>query len=398
MRLIEQKDLDEVRPGVWRVRRFLRYDKSSGKAIKPSATFKAVSASQALEYANEWWERQLQAAGMGSGTRLGQLLHNRIDMLARLGAIEQATAKAYHGKVALYIDPSIGAMDASAVRPVDINDLYAHLLERGGEDGTGLSANTVRVIHAILKGSYRELVAAGLVDHSPMDSATPPPRTNPVTRSFNSRELAAVEGRLLASMADPSTGERAWRERTYAFASYLALNTGMREGEAAAVTPDDVRRGDTPSLWVGASVSEASGCARIVHKPKGGKGRSISVSNAVIEAIDSHLAWQEAYISAKNRNLAPLCCTRTRDVIRPSALSRWFSSLCRSLEIDGATFHTLRHTHATVLIGQGVDLKTVSERLGHARTSTTTDIYAHVIPGRDKAAALAFEKAKGGLY
>ena len=60
---------------------------------------------------------------------------------------------------------------------------------------------------------------------------------------------------------------------------------------------------------------------------------------------------------------------------------------------EGFTFHDWRHTHATWLLTHGVDLKTVSERLGHADEATTLRIYAHVLPGRDAYAASIFEQA-----
>ena len=58
----------------------------------------------------------------------------------------------------------------------------------------------------------------------------------------------------------------------------------------------------------------------------------------------------------------------------------------------GTSFHTLRHTHATMLIANGADMRTVQERLGHANVATTLGLYAHVVPGRDQAAAAAFDE------
>jgi len=49
--------------------------------------------------------------------------------------------------------------------------------------------------------------------------------------------------------------------------------------------------------------------------------------------------------------------------------------------------HDLRHTQASLLIEAGEDIVTVSRRLGHARVSTTLDIYSHLMPGKDRAAA-----------
>jgi len=54
------------------------------------------------------------------------------------------------------------------------------------------------------------------------------------------------------------------------------------------------------------------------------------------------------------------------------------------------TFHTLRHTHASLLLGTGEQLSVVQERLGHERASTTSDIYAHVLPNRQEKSAKLF--------
>jgi integrase len=54
-------------------------------------------------------------------------------------------------------------------------------------------------------------------------------------------------------------------------------------------------------------------------------------------------------------------------------------------------FHSLRHTHASMLIASGVDILAVSRRLGHSRASTTLDVYGHVLDGGDDAAAKAIE-------
>ena len=58
------------------------------------------------------------------------------------------------------------------------------------------------------------------------------------------------------------------------------------------------------------------------------------------------------------------------------------------------TFHSLRHTHASWLIANGCDLKTLSERMGHADEATTLRIYGHLMPGRDAVAAQLFSEAK----
>lgn len=86
--------------------------------------------------------------------------------------------------------------------------------------------------------------------------------------------------------------------------------------------------------------------------------------------------------------------TMTGEWMRPSTLSREFSKIRKKLGLPNKlTFHGLRHTHATWCLANGVDLKTLSERLGHADETTTLRIYSHVLVGRDAAAAEVFEKA-----
>jgi len=67
--------------------------------------------------------------------------------------------------------------------------------------------------------------------------------------------------------------------------------------------------------------------------------------------------------------------------------SNWWRRFRDSNGFEGLKFHELRHTHATLLIGEKADIKTVQGRLGHAQASTTLDLYAGVIPAKDKEAA-----------
>jgi len=55
--------------------------------------------------------------------------------------------------------------------------------------------------------------------------------------------------------------------------------------------------------------------------------------------------------------------------------------------LEGISLHTFRHTHAAILIAQGVDIKTIQRRLGHERVQITLDLYGHLLPGQDERAA-----------
>ena len=78
--------------------------------------------------------------------------------------------------------------------------------------------------------------------------------------------------------------------------------------------------------------------------------------------------------------------------LSPNTVSHSFRDICRKAGIDGIRFHDLRHTHATMLMKQGVNPKVVQERLGHSTISVTLDIYSHVVPGMQERAALQFDE------
>ena len=79
--------------------------------------------------------------------------------------------------------------------------------------------------------------------------------------------------------------------------------------------------------------------------------------------------------------------------LSPNTVSHAFRDICNKARIDGIRFHDLRHTHATLLMKQGVNPKVVQERLGHSNISVTLDIYSHVVPGMQELAALQFDEA-----
>ena len=77
----------------------------------------------------------------------------------------------------------------------------------------------------------------------------------------------------------------------------------------------------------------------------------------------------------------------------PNLMTRAFKKLVITAGLPKLTIHGLRHTHATILLEQGVNPKVVSERLGHASVATTMDIYSHVLPDMQEKAALAIDEA-----
>jgi integrase len=81
--------------------------------------------------------------------------------------------------------------------------------------------------------------------------------------------------------------------------------------------------------------------------------------------------------------------------LRPSAVSSDWGEAAEGIGMPEITFHSLRHTHASQLIASGVDIVTISRRLGHAKPSVTLAIYAHMFTTDDSKAAAAINAALG---
>ena len=79
----------------------------------------------------------------------------------------------------------------------------------------------------------------------------------------------------------------------------------------------------------------------------------------------------------------------------PDTLTSDWARTCRKLGLPLVTFHALRHTHASALIAAGLDVLTISRRLGHANPTVTLNVYGHLFRQTDSAAADTIEAAMG---
>ncbi len=108
----------------------------------------------------------------------------------------------------------------------------------------------------------------------------------------------------------------------------------------------------------------------------------------------SHKERQEAAGEMLGKPIAEADIVFTRadgSPMKPGSVTHAFKWLVRKLSLKGVRLHDLRHTHASLMLAQGVHPKIVSERLGHSTVSITLDTYSHVAPGLQEAAAKSFE-------
>ena len=220
----------------------------------------------------------------------------------------------------------------------------------------------------------------GMVEKVATEYATPPsvPRRRATTPTLDAVQafLAHADGRSLE----------------VGTILHLAAATGARRGELVALRWADLdwKSGE---LRIERSFAETTGPATL-KTTKSGRERIVTLDPQTLYRLDQpkrRLAKVAAHFGtelAPGAWMFPNMAADPRGLVarRPGWLSLWFKRLQKE---TGATFrlHDLRHWHATRLIAGGMDVTTVSHRLGHADTSTTLNIYAHPLGERDRAAA-----------
>ena len=149
-------------------------------------------------------------------------------------------------------------------------------------------------------------------------------------------------------------------------------------------------------MW---AVVQVKGGALVRKGTKRGRVRFVAVADEAAERIARHVEMQAGWLEAhgvRQTGKTPLFATSTGGVIAPRRFYERFAELKRELGIDpSVSLKSLRHTQATYLLEDGENVKLIQQRMGHASQSTTVDIYSHVMPGKDRAAANRFGEIAG---
>lgn len=373
---------------VWEARPYLGTDRLTGKPIRPYKSWPAdLDENRAQALADEWIAGYAPASSSSSSKRLSSMLSSYVHDPQR--GFSQATVSTYDGVVRNHIAPTIGDIPYDELKPYEVTAAYRILLSEGpGRKPIG--RNTLRKAHALLSGAYR--VWQRQLGVNPMLNvpAPAPDRLRPFALDdWDQDKLVAA---LADDMAIGGTDRESIKRRTTAFAGFIALNQALRCGEVCALQRRSWRRA-VHDVYVEATVSEKP-VLRRQPSPKRESVGAVSAAPDVERAIAEHIAWQDRWMAKPDQYSCLVTDRPNGGVMRPSTLSRYFSEMARDLGMPaGTTMHTLRHTHATWLLMNGYDMRTIQERLRHRDVATTLRLYASVMPGRDSAAASGFAEA-----
>jgi len=261
-----------------------------------------------------------------------------------------------------------------------IDQAYQRLL------ADGWSAHRVRKFHTMLSPALKRATRWQWFHTNPAINAQQPPKPK---ATMDVPEPAAV----LAVISEADRTSPA-----FGCALRVMATTGVRRGELCGLQWSDLDE-DRGELLVCRSVSTTVGEAYGITGTKtGAKGhRVISLGLPTIVALRAHRTRSRALAMERGLPLAEWIFTN--DGVNPwrtDYVTLTFGRLRDDLGLHGIHPHSLRHFVATELLGTNMDPRTVSGRLGHARTSTTLDMYAAFLPARDREAASAMERILGG--
>lgn len=273
----------------------------------------------------------------------------------------------------------IGHLKLQDIRADHLNKLYMTLSQKGQNHvtGGGLSAKTILEHHRFISTVLSQAVKEQLLQYNTAQRATPPKVPKHEAKCF---EIEDIQNIIKAVEQKPLK----WKAMTHLF-----IATGARRGEILGLQWQSVDF-KTNQLYL---------CNNLLYSPEKGvcnttlktdENRYVSVPQYVMDILKQWKQEQSQIAYALDDEWEYTNYVFTQEngkPINPDSVSCFFKRLEKKYHLPHINPHKFRHSQASILINQGVDIVTVSKRLGHSKTSTTSDIYAHMLRKSDQTAS-----------
>jgi len=328
--------------------------------------------------------QQAETGGFVKPSRLtvGEFLHQWLRDYAATH-VRPSTLEGYQGVVKRHLIPDLGNIALAQLQPQHVQDYYASKLANGRSDGEpgGLSPRSVSGHHRILRQALSHAVKWGLLARNVVEAVTPP--------RFTPKEFRTLDADGVRTLLEAA------KTTDYYSLIYVAVHTGLRRSELLGLRWRDLDL-DLLSLSVVQVLHRLNGSRLVFMEPKTGKSRrTVALTPSCAIVLRHHGEEQEATRAFLGHTLSDedLVFSKADGApLVPDVVSHMFAKIARRAGLKGVRFHDLRHTHATLMLKQGIHPKIVSERLGHANIQMTLDTYSHVLPGLQEAAARKFDE------
>jgi len=234
-----------------------------------------------------------------------------------------------------------------------------------------------RTLHTILANAKRER----LIEHNfaSKDYILPIRGTKKEVKILNENEAKAL------AVALTFEEKPQWK-----YSLLISLFMGIRRGELAGLQWEDIDF-ENKTMTIARSVQDIVHFGIQVKDPKTETSkRTISMPDKLVEYLKEYKIWwdqRKAYFGDRWKDAKMLFCNENGGPICPGLFRTWLQKILFREGLPVVTLHSLRHTNITLLLSAGVDMKTVSVRAGHARSSTTSDFYSHFLKNSDVVAS-----------
>lgn len=306
-----------------------------------------------------------------------------------------STYKRYIRMLETRILPYFGHFYVNKIKPTDIMLFYdqlsrdTQLARKKGNNGAKtikpLSSKTILEHHRLLRAMLHRAVYWQMIVSNPAERVQPPKTMKPKRKYYDDDQSKILLSNLM------QLGEN---QIKYKVAIILTIFTGFRLGELMGLEWDDINFNDG-IVSVNRSSQYLADKGVFTKTPKTESSiRDVAIPEFVISLLEEYKLWYEEQKSLYGdlwTNSNRLFVQADGKPMHPSTISKWFVKYVGQIGLPVINFHGLRHTNATLLIAQNIDVAVVAARLGHAQITTTYNFYVHPIISHNKKAGYALE-------
>lgn len=291
------------------------------------------------------------------------------------------TYERYKSMLKSRILPYLGNMYLDKIQPMQLMYLYQELDQATytrKNTTYKLSPKTILEHHRLLHSMLQQAVYWQMVPYNAASRVRPPKSKKTNIKFYDDVQTIALIKAL--------EGE----ELKFRVIILLTIFTGLRRGEVLGLEWQDINFNNS-SVTVRQASQYVPSIGIYTKDPKTEtSNRTISIPESILRLLREYKRKQleiRLRLGDKWIETNRLFVQWNGIPMHPDTITKWFRQFLKEKNLPPITFHGLRHTHATLLIAQGLDVRTVSNRLGHAQTSTTLNIYAHSFTRMDREAS-----------